>query len=267
MSAALSATVSRPASSRLRLGTDPVRLLVSASPWRAAGFLLSYLIVSGVLFGVALTAGVAAGALAVTIVAVPLLFGAAWVIRGCAGIGRFMLRPVLAEPVRGSYPVAQGPGLWRRARSLWTNGATWRDVTYLIGLWPVLFTLDAIVMSIWAMLLAGAAFPAWYRHARDVCVGSCTARDVPGVMIGHFPHGPLGHGADGIYLNTLPSALVAALCCALLLLVFNYVLVATARLHARVAEAVLRPPADSLAPVREVLAGPGPLGPLVKPDR
>jgi hypothetical protein len=30
---------------------------------------------------------------------------------------------------------------------------------------------------------------------------------------------------------------------------------------------VLRPPADPLAPVREVLAGPGPLGPLVKPDR
>jgi len=38
--------------------------------------------------------------------------------------------------------------------------------------------------------------------------------------------------------------------------------VVTARAHAQIARALLRAPADPLAPARKVLAGPGPLGPL-----
>ena len=37
----------------------------------------------------------------------------------------------------------------------------------------------------------------------------------------------------------------------------NYVLVLTARAHARIARALLRAPADPLAPAKEVLARPG----------
>jgi hypothetical protein len=48
----------------------------------------------------------------------------------------------------------------------------------------------------------------------------------------------------------------------LVLLIFNYVIVATGRAHARMARALLRPPADPLAAARGVLAGPRPLGPL-----
>ena len=57
-------------------------------------------------------------------------------------------------------------------------------------------------------------------------------------------------------------ALLAAACFLVLFLLFSYVVVLTARAHAWTAQSVLSAPADPLAPAREVLAGPGPLGPL-----
>jgi hypothetical protein len=65
-----------------------------------------------------------------------------------------------------------------------------------------------------------------------------------------------------VFIGTLPSALVAAAVCLVLFLVFNYVLVGTARAHARVARALLGPPVDPLAEARAVLDQPGPLGAL-----
>lgn len=51
---------------------------------------------------------------------------------------------------------------------------------------------------------------------------------------------------------------------AVLFLLFNYVLVATARMHGRVARSLLGPPPDPLAAAQSVLAKPGPLGPLIQ---
>jgi hypothetical protein len=251
---------------RLRLGLDPVRLLFSASPWRSAAFLLSYLLVSGVLFALALTASVIAVTLAFTMAALPLLIGVAWLIRGCADAERLRLRQVLTGPVRGAYPRPQDAGLWRRAGQLWSAGATWRDLGYVVGLWAPLLALDAGVFAVWAVLLAGTTVPVWYQHVSDVCVGSCTALRVPGVLIGDFPHGPHGAGAHGLYIDSLPSAALLAVGFAIAFLLFNYVLVAAARLHGRIGLAVLGEPADPLGPAREVLARPGPLGPLTTAD-
>jgi hypothetical protein len=63
-------------------------------------------------------------------------------------------------------------------------------------------------------------------------------------------------------VDTLPEALLAAGVCLVLFLLFNYVLVGTARLHAHIASALLRAPADPMAKAKEVLTKPGPLGPL-----
>jgi Putative sensor len=260
----------RATATRLRLGLDPVRLVFSASPWRAAWFLLTYLLVSGVLFSISLVAGALALVLAVTIAAVPLLIAAAWVVRGCASFERLRLRQVLREPVPAGYPPAGQAGqagLWRRARALWSSSGTWRELCYLIGLWPLLLGLDAVVFAVWAELLAGMTFPAWYGRVRGMCMGDCSAQNAPGLMVGSYPHGPHGSGAHGIYVDSLRGSLVLAAIFLALFLLFNYVLVATARLHAWVARAVLRRPADPLAPARQVLAGPGPLGPLTTADR
>lgn len=261
----LSARPERP-DDRLWLRTNPVRLLFSASPWLAAGYLLTYLIVSGVLFSVVVTAMALTAVLAITVALVPVLIATAAVIRGCAQVERVMLRQVLRQPVRGRYPAPAGPGLWRRARQAWTSGATWRDVAYLAGLWIPLYALDTIVVTIWASSLAGITVPLWYRHAADVCIGDCGTGHVPGIMVGHFPNGPQGAHGSGLWIyNSLGPALLVAAACLIAFLLLNYLLVATARLHAHVARAVLRGASDPLERVSAVLAQPGPLGPLVSP--
>ncbi len=254
---------SRQSDSRPTLRHDPISLIFSPSLWHSAGYLFGYLLLSGVLFTTALTSVTAALGLSITIVAVPLLVGAAFVVRGCAEVERGRLRQMLAEPVRGYYRPPEGHGLWRQAKALWGESTIWRDLGYLVGLWPVLFTLDALVLAAWLCCLAGVTLPLWYSRVPALCMGVCGSETGHGLMIGYYPNGLHGPGHHGLLVDTLPAALVAAAGFAVAFLLFNYVLVATARLHAQVARALLRPPADPLAPARAVLAAPGPLGPLV----
>ena len=94
---------------RLRLYRNPLRLLFSASTWRAAGYLAVYVFITGwVLFSVALTTTVTAAAFAITLAGIPLLVAAAGVLRGCANVERARLRRMLPEPVRGSYRASAG---------------------------------------------------------------------------------------------------------------------------------------------------------------
>jgi len=263
-SAATSASSARDC--QLTLRHNPIGLIFSASLWRSAGYLFGYLLAGAVLFAIALTGITAALVLSITIVAIPLLVGAAFVVRGCAEVERARLRQVFAEPVRGYYRLPDGHGLWRQARARWGENTTWRDLGYLVGLWPVMFALDTVVCTLWAVFLSGVALPLWYSHAKGVCVGYCNGPSVSGVLIGDYPHGPHLPGDHGLYVHSLSTALLVAAGFVILFLLFNYVLVATARLHAQAARALLRRSADPLAPAREVLAGPGPLGPLVGTD-
>ncbi len=258
----MTAATGPPAISRLPLYRNPVRLLLSPSPWRAAGYLLSYLVVSGLLFAVVVTASVTTAALAVTVALAPLLIASAVLIRGCASVERTMLRQVFRQPVPGNYPAPAPPGLWRRGRAAWTSGATWRDVAYLTGLWVPLYALDTIVFAVWVSLLAGITLPLWYRHVADVCFGTCSGH-APGVLFGSFPAGPRGPGASGLWIYpSLGPALLVAAACLIAFVLFSYVLVLTARLHGQIARALLRGPSDPLGLARSVLAEPGPLGSL-----
>jgi hypothetical protein len=248
---------------RLRMRTDPLRLLFSASPWRAAGYLISSLVVSWITFSVALTAVTTTVALAVTLLALPLMIAVAWVVHWCAAVERALLRQIFAEPVRASYVRREQTGIWASAKAAWRDRATWRELGYLLGLWGPLYALDTIVLSVWLTLLAGITLPLWYWAPRGASmVGYVNDAQVHGVGIGYFPHGPTGPHSWGLFVDTLPKALLAAAIFAVAFLLFNYVLVATARMHGRVARALLRPPADPLEEARGVLTSPGPLGPL-----
>ena len=249
--------------SRLRLDRNPLRLAVSPSLWRAVWFLAVYVFAVGwVLFAVAFTATVTAAVLLITLAGIPLLVAAAAVLRWCADVERGRLRQVLAGPVRSGYRPASA-GLLAEASARWHDPATWRDVAYLVGLWAPLFVLDTIVLSVWLTLLAGVTLPAWYWAPHgNAGIGYTSPTTIHGVTLGYFPHGPHGPGGVGLYVDSLPRALLAAAGFLVLLLIFNYALVATARAHASVARALLRAPADPLASAKEVLAGPGPLGPL-----
>jgi hypothetical protein len=255
----------RPAPSPLRLYPNPLRQALSGSTWRAAGFLAGYVFVAGwLLFAVAFTATVTAAVFLITLAGIPLLVGAAGVLHGCAAAERTRLRPVLAGPISGGYRQVTGRGIMAQVRTRWRDPATWREIAYLIGLWPLLLALDTVVLTVWLTLLAGVTLPAWYWAPRGNVGLSYTSGGVPvhGVALGYFPHGPKGPGSWGLYVDTLPRAFAVAACFLVAFLLFNYVLVVTARAHVRIAAALLRAPADPLAPVKEVLTHPGPLGPL-----
>lgn len=254
---------------RLPLYRNPLRLVFSASLWRAAWFLLAYVFAYGwALFSAAFIATVTAATVAWTLVGFPLLAAAAAVVRGCAYAERVRLRQVLTEPVVGEYAAPAQPGIRAGVSARWKDSATWRAVAYLIGLWPPLFILDTTVLSIWLVFLAGITLPVWYWAVPAGAVnagysGSSSGTGVPhGIALGYFPHGPTGPGATGLYVDTLPKALLVAACFLIVFLLFNYVLVLTARAHVRVARSALRAPTDPLAVAKEVLAGPGPLGSL-----
>jgi hypothetical protein len=251
-------------STRLPLPRNPLRLLVSAGLWHGVWYLAGYVFAVGwVLFAAGVTATVTAAAFSITLVGIPLMVAAADVLRWCAGIERARLRQVLTAPVSGGYRSVAGTGLIAAAKGRWRDPATWRDAAYLIGLWGPLFTLDTAVLTIWLTFLAGITLPVWYWAPRgNAGLGYTSPTTIHGLALGYFPHGPNGPGGVGLYVDTLPKALLAAAVFAILFLLFNYVVVLTARAHAAVARSLLRAPADPLAEAKEVLAGPGPLGPL-----
>jgi hypothetical protein len=176
-----------------------------------------------------------------------------------------MLRQVQDEPVVASYPEPAARTLRGRARAAWTGAGTWRELGYLAGLWVPLYVLDTIVLSVWLTFLAGITMPAWYWAPRGTEMAGYVhgSQLQHGVPIGYFPHGATGPGAIGLFVDSLPRALLAAAIFAVLFALFSYVLVATVRMHARVARALLGPPVDPLKEARDVINGPGPLGQLI----
>jgi len=238
---------------------NPVRLLLSATPWKAAAFLGGYVLISGFLAAIALTGAAVGAVFAITLAGMPVLIAASGAIRFAAGTERARLRPVLAGPLLSGYRQPAQPGVFAQARTRWQDPATWRDLAYLLGLWLPLLALDFAVLLVWIVLAGLVVVPAWYRFPEQDLAHGATAH---GVQLGYFPNGPHGPGGHGFYITTLPQAFLAAACALIVFLLFNYVLVATARAHAVVARNLLRPPADPLAAAKTVLAGPSPLGPL-----
>jgi hypothetical protein len=244
---------------RAALRRDPIRLACSASPWRAASYLISYLVVSVVTFAVVVTVVATTASLAWTIIALPLLIVAAQVIHWCATVERGLLRQVHSRPVRAIYEQPTAAGLRTRVQATWRDHATWRELGYLAGLWAPLYALDTAVFAIWAYFLSWITLPLWYWAPWVQYHGA----RLHGYQLGfYFPHGPDGPGTVGFFIDTLPKALFVAAAGVVGFLIFNYVLVATAGLHARVARSLLGQPADPLADAKHVLAEPGPLGKL-----
>ena len=168
-----------------------------------------------------LTAGIATITLVITLAGIPLLIVTAAVIRGCASAERWRLRGVLGEPVHGGYRDATGLGMLARVRACWTDPAVWRDLAYLGGLFPLLWALDLAVLTIWLTFIGCITVPAWYWAPEQTYQGGSHH----GLQFGDFPHGPHGPGAVGVYVDTLPKAIVTALVFLAASLLFQYVVV------------------------------------------
>jgi len=241
--------------SELSLRRDPIRLLLSRGLWKSVWYLLGYLAVGWALFAIAVAVAVGGAGLSVTLAGLPVLVAAAATIRWCADVERARLRPMVDGPVAGSYRQVVGSGVMAQLRTRWRDPATWRDVAYVVGLFVPLLALATIVLAVWWASLAAITLPIWYRFPWQSIHGV----RYHGYQLGYFPNGPHGPGHWGLYVDTLPKALAVAGVCLILFLIFNYILVATARAHAAVARGLLGPAEDPLHEAKEVLDRPGPL--------
>jgi hypothetical protein len=242
--------------SKLSLRRDPIRLVLSRGPWAAARYLLGYLAVGWALFAIAVGTAVAGAGLSLTLAGLPVLVAAAAAIRWCADAERTRLRPLAR--IQGTYRQATGHGTMAQLRARWRDPATWRDVAYLVGMYVPLLALDTIVLAVWWAFLAGITLPIWYWAPWQTIHGM----RYHGSQLGYFPNGPHpvpGDHSWGLYIDTLPKALAVAGVCLILFLIFNYILVLTARAHAAVARGLLGPAEDPLREAKEVLGRPGPL--------
>jgi hypothetical protein len=246
-------------STALSLRRNPVSLVFSTSLWVGVGYLFTYLFVAWGLFAVALIILVGGALLSLTLAGLPVLIAVAALIRGCANFERARLRTVDPGPVAGAYREVTGSGAMATLRARWRDPAIWHDIAYLFGMLVPLWTLDFGVLTIWLTLLAGITLPAWYWAPWQTIHGV----RYHGYQLGVFPNGPHGHPGYGCYIDTLPKALLAAAVFLILFLLFNYVVVATARLHAVIVRTLLRPAEDPLREAKEVLRRPGPLSSFI----
>lgn len=246
----------------VRRRRNPVRLFFSAEPWASTLYLASYLVVGTALFGIVLTVVLTSSVLSIIWIGLPLLVGAAVIVRGCAGIERWRAG-LVADLIPGRYRPVRGSGIYAQVKTRWSDPATLRDCGYLVLMYVPLLVLDAVVLAVWLALVGMATVPLWFW---SIPLGRRGVVVPHGVMIGYLPNLPAGPhmafgGADGfgVWIGDLPSALIAALVFFILALLAGYVVVGAARLHATAARSLLGPYVDPLVAAKQVLAQPGPL--------
>ncbi|MEV5975387.1 sensor domain-containing protein [Streptomyces sp. NPDC052114] len=239
----------RPAG-RLAVRRGPLGALLSAAPWRASGYLASYLLAGPALFAVAATAVVLGIVFMQFTVSVALTVGSAWVVRCCAQVERG--RAVLVDaPIPYAYPEPARPGLAEQLRARCGDPVFFRDCVCLIVFFPFLLLLDLLALLAWLVPLAGVSLPLWFWSLDSL---QADGTRLHGVWLG----GP-DDGDPGLRIDTWPAALaVAALCLGLAVYAARLV-VAAARLHLTVAHTLLRPAPDPLARAKRILTEPGPL--------
>ncbi len=145
-----------------------------------------------------------------------------------------------------------------KIRAAWTDPATWRNLAYLGGLFPFLWALDLAVLMVWLTFIGLITAPAWYWAPEDTYPGGSHH----GLAVRLLPARATRTGGGRRLRRHAAKAIVTAVVFLLLSLLFQYVVVLTARMHARVAYSLLGAPIDPLAEARNVLDQPGPLGPL-----
>ena len=239
---------------RLRMYRNPVRMLFSPGVWASAWYLLGSIVLSLALFCVITCGTVISGVLVVIWAGLPLLVGTAYFIRGCVVLERGRAHTVVPEGLPALPQVPNAEGFFPTLKALWRDRVTQRGLTHFTLLALPLFLLDTVVWTIWLSFLGTVTVPIWWRYVPQDYDG----QHVHGLQFGYFPHGPHGRDTIGFFVGSDLSAAVAAVAGLVLVLAWNYVLVATARMQVNAVRAMVTG-RDPMAAARRVLAAPGPL--------
>ena len=109
----------------------------STAPWRATGFMLLSFIF-GVTYVAALVTALAVGVVTLIIwVGIPILVMTLVAARAAANFERWRLRRLLGTDIPSPYHVPPEGGMAQRLRTQVSDPASWRDVVYLLLMFPV----------------------------------------------------------------------------------------------------------------------------------
>ncbi len=205
------------------IGGNPLRLLLSARPWIAAVFLLVSMVSGTFWFSVLVTLISSGLGLAITFLGLPVLVFTMFLWTCGARAERWWISTLFGVQIPSPYrPLPAGP-LLGRLRVFVSDPAVWRDLCYLLVLFP-LGIVEFIVTSIALLVpLAMVTLP---------------------VHVWAPPH----RGSfDPLFNATLPEVMVITLIGFGALLVIPYALVGMARAHISLAQALLGPTQVALA--------------------
>ena len=151
----------------------------------------------------------------------------AW--RGGAWLERRWVRAMLGVDIPDPYRPAPDGSLWRRARVLACDPATWKDLAYLVVLFPLGLLWFVVTTTLWTLALGLLTAPLWYW--------------IP----------PAGEAAIFVndnraylVLDTLPEALLACVVGAALCVAAAWAVKGMAAAHGAVALALLGPSQNQL---------------------
>ncbi|SHG38249.1 sensor histidine kinase [Streptoalloteichus hindustanus] len=157
-------------------------------------------------------------------VGVPLFAMTMVVWRGGAQFERLRLRGVGLDVPSPYRPLPSG-GLFVRTRALMADPATWRDLAYLVLLFPLSIIEFVLVVALWAMSLGFLTLPVWFRFLPD---GTAT--------LFYF-----GESVGAVFVDSTAEALPWSVFGAAMLLLTVYLGRKVATGHRSLAHSLLRP--------------------------
>ncbi|MFF3419750.1 sensor histidine kinase [Streptomyces sp. NPDC002698] len=122
--------------------------LLSAWPWRSAGYLLTGAVTGATALVGIVTVAAVCGALAIVLVGLPLLVLVALSGIPMAEVERRRLRLIDRNPVSGRHQVPAAPGLWAWLTTRLREQATWRELGYALLFAGLLWPVDALAITV-----------------------------------------------------------------------------------------------------------------------
>jgi signal transduction histidine kinase len=151
----------------------------------------------------------------------------AW--RGGAWLERRWVRATLGVEIPDPYRPVPSGSLWRRARVVASEPATWKDLAYLVVLLPLGLLWFVVTLTLWTAALGLLTAPLWYWIPADGGVALIADGD-RGLLV----------------IDTLPEALLAAVVGAVLCVAAAWAVKGMAAAHGVVASALLGPSQNQL---------------------
>ena len=151
----------------------------------------------------------------------------AW--RGGAWLERRWLRATLGVEIPDPYRPGPSGSLWRRARVVASDPATWKDLAYLVVLFPLGLLWFVVTLTLWTAALGLLTAPLWYWIPADGAVALFEDGD-----------------RSILVLDTLPEAILAGVVGAALCVAAAWVVRGMAIAHGAVALALLGPSQNQL---------------------